>query len=50
MEKLGGMWGEEEDDTKGRARLPSTHTDLYIILSTFLTKVLSLAQKKMAKS
>ena len=24
MEKLMGMWGVEEDDTKGKARLPST--------------------------
>ena len=25
-----GMWGVEEDDTKGKARLPSTYTHTHI--------------------
>ena len=29
MEKLMMMWGMGEDDTKGRARLPSTTVECY---------------------
>ena len=47
VEKLMGMWGVEEDDTKGRARLPSTIIYIYIYTHWVCSLVRTESTKRM---